>query len=92
MKAQLNMVSALLPVVPNTLSGYSTAYYASVWIDTQRWYKPAVLRSAAEPKLKGEKKNWGQELKGLLSDLLIHETDTGGISKLLETRKHVSLS
>ncbi|KAK9516415.1 hypothetical protein VZT92_024345 [Zoarces viviparus] len=62
MKAQLNMASALLPVVPNSHSAYSTAYCASVWMDSQRWYKPAAL-PAAEPKLGKEKKNEGQELK-----------------------------
>lgn len=52
MKAQRNMASALLPVVPNTHTGCSTAYYASVWVDTQRWHKPATLPEA-EPVLVG---------------------------------------
>lgn len=69
MKAQQNMVSALLPVVPNTHSGCSTAYYASVWIDTQRWYMPAALPAA------GLKNCWGKKLgsgtEELLSELII---------------------
>lgn len=83
MKAQQNMPPATFPVVPNTHTGCSGAYYVAVWIDTQRWYDPETLL-AAQPKLGGEGLRSGSDK--LLSDPLISKTEPG-MSEQLSTRK-----
>ena len=77
------MPPATFPVVPNTPTGCGIAYYAAVWIDTQRWYDPGTLL-AAQTKFGGEGLRSGSDK--LLPDLLISKTEPG-MSEQLSTRK-----